>query len=153
MEWAMSLLLNHPEVLEKSRAEINSHIENGCLIDDLDLANLPYLHYILNETLRLFPTVPLLAAHSSAEECTIGGYKIPRGTMLMVNAYAIHRDPKLWEEPNSFKPKRFEGIQGEGVGFKYPSWRCQFSNKIGRATFIEAYKLNKELYIDKLENW
>ncbi|KAF9622002.1 hypothetical protein IFM89_029222 [Coptis chinensis] len=119
MEWAMSLLLNHPEVLEKARAEIDSHIENSRLIDESDLSNLPYLHCILNETLRLFPAGPLLVPHSSSEECTIGGYKIPRGTMLLVNAYAIHRDPKLWEEPNSFKPERFTGVQGEREGFKF----------------------------------
>ncbi|KAL5707158.1 hypothetical protein ACHQM5_025243 [Ranunculus cassubicifolius] len=115
----MSILLNHPEVLEKARAEIDSQVKDNHLIDDSDLSNLPYLHCIINETLRLFPVGPLLVPHSSSEECTIGGYKIPRGTTLFVNAWAIHRDPKLWEEPDSFKPERFERVQGEREGYKF----------------------------------
>ncbi|PIA27036.1 hypothetical protein AQUCO_08300013v1 [Aquilegia coerulea] len=72
MEWVMSVLLNHPEVLDKARDEIDSNVDEGCLIDDSDLPNLPYLHCIINETLRLFPAGPLLVPHSSSEECTIG---------------------------------------------------------------------------------
>ncbi|KAF5188850.1 Cytochrome p450 [Thalictrum thalictroides] len=119
MEWAMSVLLNHPEVLDKARAEIDSNVEEGRLMDDSDLPKLPYLHCIINETLRLFPAGPLLVPRSTSEECIIGGYKIPRGTILFVNAWAIHRDPKAWEEPDSFKPERFEGVQGERDGFKF----------------------------------
>ncbi|XVE55820.1 hypothetical protein DITRI_Ditri03aG0187900 [Diplodiscus trichospermus] len=67
------------------------------LVDEPDLAKLPYLQCIINESLRLFPPAPLMPAHESSEDCTIGGYNIPRGTILLVNAWAIHRDPKLWD--------------------------------------------------------
>ncbi|PHT61027.1 hypothetical protein T459_35124 [Capsicum annuum] len=69
IEWAMSLLLNHPEVLEKARTEIDNHV--------------------------------------------VAGFHIPQGTMLLVNTWAIHRDPLLWEDPESFKPERFEGVEVE----------------------------------------
>ena len=119
MQWAMSLLLNHPEVLEKARNEIDEHIGQGRLIEDSDFPKLPYLRCIINETLRLFPAAPLLVPHFSSEDCTISGYKIPRNTTLMINAWAIHRDPNLWEEPTKFKPERFEGIDVGCEGFKF----------------------------------
>ncbi|KAM3710301.1 hypothetical protein ACJW31_01G018800 [Castanea mollissima] len=119
MEWVMSLLLNHPEVLQKVKAEIHSQVGCERLINDLDLAKLPYLRCVINETFRLYPTVPLLLPHCSSADCTVGGFHIPRGTILLVNAWSMHRDPKLWEEPTKFKPERFEEINGEREGFKF----------------------------------
>ncbi|XP_042506701.1 cytochrome P450 81Q32-like [Macadamia integrifolia] len=119
LEWAMSLLLNHPEALKKAREEIDNNVEQGRLIEDSDLAKLPYLRCIINETLRLFPVAPLLLPHVSSEECSIGGYDVHPGTILLVNAWAVHRDPKIWFESTSFKPERFEGIEGEKEGYKF----------------------------------
>ncbi|KAI3980563.1 hypothetical protein MKX01_025128 [Papaver californicum] len=107
MEWVMSALLNHPDVLEKVMAEINHHVGNHRLLDENDLPKLSYLHSVINETLRLYPVGPLLVPHASSEECTVGGYRVPRGTVLLTNIWAIHRDPNLWDEPMKFKPERF----------------------------------------------
>lgn len=109
----MSLLLNHPEVLEKARVELETHVGNDRLIDEEDLSKLPYLQCIISETFRLFPAAPMLVPHQSSDDCKIGGYDIPRGTMLLVNAWAIHRDPKVWDDPTSFMPERFEGVEVE----------------------------------------
>ncbi|PKU65917.1 Isoflavone 2'-hydroxylase [Dendrobium catenatum] len=115
IEWAMSLLLNNPEKLEKVREEIDEKVEKGRLLDESDLAKLPYLHSVINETLRLYPVGPLLVPHESLEECKVGGYNIPSGTMLLVNAYAIQRDPAIWPEPTKFLPERFlENSKVEG---------------------------------------
>ena len=109
MEWALSSLLNHPNVLQKARDELEK-MQPGHLLNDSDLSKLPYLRCIINETLRLFPAAPTLVPHFSSEDCTIGGYKVPKGTTLLVNVWAIHRDPNVWEEPNKYKPERFEGM-------------------------------------------
>ncbi|KAJ1688254.1 hypothetical protein LUZ63_019644 [Rhynchospora breviuscula] len=108
VEWAMTLLLNNPQVLKKAAAEIDAHVGSERLIQESDMPNLPYLHCILNEVLRLYPGGPLLVPHQSRENVSLGGYEIPKGTMLLVNAYHIHRDPSLWDEPTKFKPERFE---------------------------------------------
>ncbi|CAN1191821.1 Cytochrome P450 81Q32 [Linum perenne] len=100
IEWAMSLLVNHPEVLQKARVEL----DNQCII---------------NETFRLYPVAPVLVPHLSSEDCTVGGYTISKGTMLMVNAWAIHRDPKAWDDPTSFKPERHQ--EGTGLANKVVS--------------------------------
>ncbi|CAN0922450.1 Cytochrome P450 81Q32 [Linum grandiflorum] len=106
MEWAMSLLLNNPDILNKARAELDHVVGNNRLIDECDYPKLPYLQSIISETLRLYPVAPLLVAHNSSEDCSVGGYHIPKGTMLMVNAWAIHRDPNVWEDPTAFRPER-----------------------------------------------
>ncbi|XP_074321675.1 cytochrome P450 81Q32-like [Silene latifolia] len=113
LEWALSLLLNHPHTLEKARLEIDTLIGKDRLVDETDLHSLPCIQNIINETLRLFPAVPLLAAHEPSEDCTIAGYYVPKGTMVLINAWAIHRDPNMWEDSLSFKPERFEDKNGD----------------------------------------
>ncbi|KAM3342116.1 cytochrome 81C13-like [Capsicum galapagoense] len=119
IQWAMRLLLAHPEAFHKLRAEIDSKVGNERFLNESDLTNLPYLHYVVNETLRLYPPVPLLLPHYSLEDSTVGGYDVPKHTILMVNAWAIHRAPELWDEPEKFKPERFEVMEGEKEGFSY----------------------------------
>ncbi|KAK2967645.1 hypothetical protein RJ640_030516, partial [Escallonia rubra] len=114
IEWAMTLLLNHPDVLKKARAELDNHVGHERLVEESDLAKLQYLHCIILETFRLFPATPLLLPHESSADCSVGGYDVPRGTILLVNAWAIHRDPRVWEDPTSFKPERFEAGEIEG---------------------------------------
>ncbi|KAI3763007.1 hypothetical protein L1987_53453 [Smallanthus sonchifolius] len=117
IEWAMSLLLNHPKVLERARTELDNYIGQERLVQEADLANLSYIQGIVNETLRLFPATPLLAPHEPSQDCTIGGFHVARGTMVLVNAWAIHRDPMVWDDPLSFKPERFEKMGNEGYRF------------------------------------
>ncbi|XP_010047103.2 isoflavone 3'-hydroxylase-like [Eucalyptus grandis] len=113
IEWAMSLLLNHPNVMKKAQAELDDVIGRDRLANEADIHKLPYLQNIINEALRLFPPAPLLVPHESTEDCMIGGFNVPRGTMILVNAWAIQRDPKLWDEPTSFIPKRYEGLEDD----------------------------------------
>lgn len=108
LEWAISLLLNHPEAMQKLRAEIDNNIGHGRLMDESDIQKLPYLRCVVNETLRLYPAAPLLLPHCASEDCKVGGYDVPKGTIVLANAWAVHRDPKLWEEPEKFMPERFE---------------------------------------------
>lgn len=99
IQWAMQLLLAHPEAFHKLRTEIDSKVGNESLLNESNFTELPYLHCVVNETLRLYPPVPLLFAHYSLQDCTVCGYDVPKHTILMVNFWAIHRDPKLWDEP------------------------------------------------------
>lgn len=109
IEWAMSLLLNHPEVLNKVEEEIMINIGKERFVTELDLASLSFLQCVIYETLRLKPPAPLIPAHESNEDCKISGFHVSRGTMLLVNAWAMQRDPELWVEPNKFQPERWLG--------------------------------------------
>ncbi|KAL1354642.1 isoflavone 2'-hydroxylase [Arachis hypogaea] len=108
IEWALSNLLNHPQVLEKARMELDTHVGQDRLLEEDDLTKLTYLHNIISETLRLYPAAPMLLPHLSAQDCTLGGYHVPRNTLVFVNAWAIHRDPDLWAQSSTFMPQRFE---------------------------------------------
>ncbi|KAL0415820.1 UNVERIFIED_CONTAM: cytochrome [Sesamum latifolium] len=72
-----------------------------------DLEKLVYIQAIIKETLRLQPPAPLLPPRESVEDCTVAGYHIPAGTRLMVNAWKLHRDPRVWTDPLEFRPERF----------------------------------------------
>lgn len=108
VEWGLTELLRHPRDLERVQAEIFKVVGRERLVDDSDLANLPFLNCIVKETLRLHPPTPLAIPHFSSEECTLGDYRIPANTTAYVNIYAIGRDPAVWDNPNEFKPSRFQ---------------------------------------------
>ncbi|KAJ4845872.1 hypothetical protein Tsubulata_038404, partial [Turnera subulata] len=97
----------------KAKEELDKEIGQECLVDEHHLSKLHYLHNIINETLRLYPAAPLLVPHMSSDNCTLGGYNVPRGTLLLVNAWAVHRDPTLWDDPTKFEPERFDNGEGE----------------------------------------
>lgn len=120
MEWAMSLLLNHPDVLKKAKAELDTYVGQERLLEEADLHKLHYLQNIISETFRLCPPAPLWLPHMSSENSQLAGYDIPRDTMLLVNSWTLHRDPNLWDDPTSFKPERFEGGETEEVGKVLP---------------------------------
>nr|XP_043618206.1 cytochrome P450 81Q32-like [Erigeron canadensis] len=108
LEWALALLLNNPRVLKKAQEEIDSIVGTDRLVEESDLNNLPYLNCVVKETMRLYPVVPVLVPHESSEDCVVSGYDIPKGTMLIVNQWGIHRDALLWNDPEKFFPERFE---------------------------------------------
>ncbi|XP_027066012.1 cytochrome P450 93A3-like [Coffea arabica] len=106
LEWALSELINHPHIMQKAVQEIDSNIGKNGLIDESDISKLPYLQAIVKETLRLHPTGPMIVRESS-EDCEVAGYHIPAKTRLLVNVWAIGRDPNYWENPLEFRPERF----------------------------------------------
>ncbi|KAF2302123.1 hypothetical protein GH714_032861 [Hevea brasiliensis] len=118
-EWAMSNLLNNSQVLEKAKKELDFEIGQESLMDESDVSKLPHLQSIISETLRLHPAGPMLLPHMSHSGCTTQGYDVPSNTTLFVNAWAIHRDPQLWDDAGKFKPERFEGAQGEPYNSKF----------------------------------
>lgn len=109
LEWAMSEMLLNPSMMRKVQEELESVVGLDRRVEEGDLPRLPYLKAVVKETLRLHPPGPLLIPHESFDDCTVGGYFIPRKSRLIVNVWALARDPKSWEDADVFKPERFVG--------------------------------------------
>ncbi|BBN02786.1 hypothetical protein Mp_2g18100 [Marchantia polymorpha subsp. ruderalis] len=105
--WGISQLLRHPNILERLQSELDDVIGTERLVEEADLNNLEYLQAVVKETLRLHPVVALGVPHYSTEATKVAGYDIPANTRVMLNLYAIGRDPKVWENPLKFDPSRF----------------------------------------------
>ncbi|MFQ6649316.1 hypothetical protein Gotur_022261 [Gossypium turneri] len=96
-EWTIAELMLHPEVMKKTQEELTRVVGNDNTVEEHHMHKLPYLQAVAKETLRLHPSAPLLLPRCPAQTCTAGGYTIPKGAKLFLNAWAMHRDPQLWE--------------------------------------------------------
>ncbi|KAH7837202.1 hypothetical protein Vadar_010949 [Vaccinium darrowii] len=121
IEWAMSEMLRNQRVMEKTQAELRRALKGKERIHETDIQGLKYLKLVIKETLRLHPAAPLLLPRECREQIEIDGYVIPVKTNVIVNAWAIGRDPEYWEDAESFSPKRFDNnpIDFIGTDFHY----------------------------------
>ncbi|KAF8037420.1 hypothetical protein BT93_B0350 [Corymbia citriodora subsp. variegata] len=106
-EWAIAELIHRPDLLARVQEEIDSVVGRDRLVTELDLPRLTYLQAVVKETFRLHPPTPLSIPRIVADDCEINGYHIPKGAKLLVNVWAIARDPDAWAEPLAFRPERF----------------------------------------------
>ncbi|KAI7746314.1 hypothetical protein M8C21_014130, partial [Ambrosia artemisiifolia] len=107
LEWAMAELLCNPKAMTKAKEELEEVIGKGKIVKENDVVRLPYLSCIVKETLRLHPPVPFLLPRKVVKEVQLNGYTILEGTQVLVNAWALGRDPTVWDDSLVFKPERF----------------------------------------------
>lgn len=113
LDWGMVELARNPEAMKKLQAEVrgiaNTNAESASFTEE-DLSKMSYLKAVIKEVLRLHPPVSLLIPRESMERCMIQGYEIPKKARVIVNAWAIFRNPEFWDAPEEFRPERFLGI-------------------------------------------
>lgn len=107
--WALACLSKHPEALRKAQDEVDAVLGSRKPTLD-DVPKLKYLKQIVQETLRLYPAGWLMP-RTASEDDVVDGFRIPKGAFLCINIYAVHRDPALWDRPESFEPERFDGSE------------------------------------------
>ena len=115
VEWLMAELIKNPECMKILQAELSREIAQGAVLES-DLDKLNYLKCCFKECLRLHPPGPFLIPHRALETCQVMGYTIPKDSQVLVNVWAIGRDPNYWEEPLEFKPERFLNANVDFIG-------------------------------------
>ncbi|GAA0361583.1 cytochrome P450 [Streptomyces blastmyceticus] len=105
LSWTFHVLGRQPEIERRVYAELDAELDGRPPTGD-DLARLPYLTRVLTETLRVYPTVPLLSRVATAD-VALGGREFPAGTEFFFSPYCLHRDPGAFPEPERFDPDRW----------------------------------------------
>ncbi|CAI9283799.1 unnamed protein product [Lactuca saligna] len=122
LEWAISELIRHPRAMKRLLQELREIAQQKPRITEKDLENTqhPYLEAVLKESMRLHTPLPLLVPRESTQDVKLMGYDIATGTRVIINAWAISRDPNIWEEPEDFMPERFLNscIDYKGLDFE-----------------------------------
>jgi cytochrome P450 len=127
-----------------------SQVLNGKTPSSQDIPNLKYLKAIIKETLRLYPSAPSRSRELTEDE-EIMGYKLPKGSVIAFNTWIIHRNPKLWPNPETFDPERFtnQALDDQRhplswIPFGYGTRRCIGENlAILEATVVLATLFQK----------
>jgi len=120
MTWTYYLLSLHPEVEQKLYEELKTAL-NGRPPSFTDLPKLTYMHQVLNEVLRLYPSAYLFAREALIDD-VLDGYLIPANTLIFITPYITHRNPRYWPDPEKFDPDRFtpEAVAGRPKHVYYP---------------------------------
>jgi len=122
MEWGIAEIVNHPEIQQKIRDELDAVVGRGVPLTEPDTVRLPYLQAVVKETLRLHMAIPLLVPHMNLHQAKLGGYDIPAESKILVNAWFLANNPEWWKNPEEFIPERFledEKIEASGNDFRF----------------------------------
>ncbi|KAI9186116.1 hypothetical protein LWI28_013913 [Acer negundo] len=122
INWAMAELMKNPRSMKKTQAEVRQVFNRIGTVDESSISEMKFLKAVVKETLRLHPPGALLAPRECRERCVMNGLEIPIKTKVIVNAWAIGRDPEYWKEAERFSPERFFEsplIDYRGTSFEY----------------------------------
>ncbi|CAN0896735.1 Cytochrome P450 71D11 (Fragment) [Linum grandiflorum] len=122
IEWTMSEMVKHPKVLQRAQSEVRKLFADKGRVEESQLYRLDYLQLVIKEALRLHTPAPLVLPRECREECRVGGYDIPLKTTVVVNVWAIARDPRYWgKDAEEFRPERFadSSVSYKGGDFEF----------------------------------
>jgi cytochrome P450 len=106
LTWSWSLLAQHPEAERRLHAELDDILGDRAPTPD-DLPRLPYASGVFAEALRLYPTAAMIFRRA-LEDHPVGEYVIPRGGIVILSQYVMHRDPRFYPDPDAFDPDRWD---------------------------------------------
>nr|F1SYI7.1 RecName: Full=Cytochrome P450 monooxygenase 226 [Postia placenta Mad-698-R]BAK09531.1 cytochrome P450 [Postia placenta] len=102
-------MLHYPDVQKKAQAEIDAVVGSGRLPQISDKSSLPYIRSVIAESYRWLPATPLSVPHALDEDDIYDGSFLPKGSIIMPNVWHMLHDPKIYPEPDAFKPERYGG--------------------------------------------
>jgi cytochrome P450 len=105
LTWTWYLLAQHPEVEQKLLEELE-RVLGGRAPTLADLPKLQYTEMVVKESMRLFPPA-WGTVRENMQDVTLGGYRLKKNNIIMLNFYGIHRDARFFDSPDEFRPERF----------------------------------------------
>jgi cytochrome P450 len=108
LTWFWYIMGKYPDLQQRVHAEIESALQNSPP-GFADVSKLPYLTAVIKETLRVYPPAIGVFAREAKEHTQLGGYEIPKGSIVYAFSYVTHRDPRWFPDPERFDPERFLG--------------------------------------------
>ncbi|GCE21369.1 hypothetical protein KDK_51690 [Dictyobacter kobayashii] len=105
LAWTWYLLCTHPESYQRLQQELDQTLQ-GRRPTYADLPGLAYCLQVFKETMRIYPPAPGIL-REALHDTVIDGYKVPRGSTIMISPYTLHRRPDTFPEPEQFQPERF----------------------------------------------
>ncbi|XP_038568884.1 cytochrome P450 3A40-like [Micropterus salmoides] len=134
-------LARNPHVMKRLQEEVDATFPNKAPVEYQALMQMEYLDSVVNESLRLYPIAPRLERVAKAT-VEINGLVIPKGMVVMVPTWPLHRDPDLWPEPEEFKPERFSKENKETIDpYTYMPFGAGPRNCIGMRFALVLMKL------------
>ncbi|KAJ0613923.1 putative psoralen synthase [Helianthus annuus] len=119
LEWELSELIRNPHAMKKLQEEVREVAKGKPKITEDDLDQMHYLKAVVKETFRMHMPLPLLVPRESTSDVKVMGYNISSGTQVIINAWAVGRDPSLWDNPDEFRPERFLDSSVDYRGFNF----------------------------------
>lgn len=113
LSWALLYILSKPGLQDDLQAELKRVIGVNRLPSLQDRAKLPLLHATVLEVLRMATVLPLSIPHYTTEDSEVAGYRVPKGTTVVVNLWAVNHDPQYFDHPEVFNPHRFLDTEGQ----------------------------------------
>jgi cytochrome P450 len=117
LSWFLLYMIRYQDVQGKLCKELDEVVGRDKLPCSQDTENLPYLRATICEVMRHSVFAPFSAPHKAIRDSVIDGYHVPKDTIVFLNHWRIHHDPKEWDEPALFKPQRFLDTNGNFVGW------------------------------------
>ncbi|KAI4882000.1 hypothetical protein NFI96_023569 [Prochilodus magdalenae] len=108
------IMATNPKAMKKLQEEIDETFPNEAAVQYEELMGMDYLDAAQNESMRLYPVAARLE-RVCKKTVEINGVTIPKGTVVMVPTFSLHRDPEYWPDPETFKPERFTKENKEGI--------------------------------------
>lgn len=105
LSWSLYLLSQAPDVRERIEGEVDAVLGQRTIQPD-DLSRLVFTRAVIDETMRLYPSVPFMS-RAAIREDRIGNLKIPKRSLVAIAPWVLHRHRRLWEAPDAFDPDRF----------------------------------------------
>ncbi|KAL0312075.1 UNVERIFIED_CONTAM: cytochrome [Sesamum radiatum] len=115
IDWAMAELMRNPRVMAKVQAEVREVFKGKTTVEERDVQSLKYLKLVIKETFRLHPPLAILP-RACRDECRVNGYSIPLKSRVLINVWAMGRDPEYWHQPETFQPQRFDNSSIDFLG-------------------------------------